>query len=341
MQQFASDNYSGVCPEAMQYLEKANEGHEPAYGNDRWTAETCEYFREIFQADCDVYFVFNGTAANSLALSTYCKPYHSVICTDFAHIETDECGAPEFFSHGAKILLSPGGDGKLTYDGIEKIVHRRTDIHYPKPKAVSVTQATEVGTVYSHEQLLEVQRAAREFDLKIHMDGARFANAVAEMDVEPATITRDVGVDVLCLGGSKNGLAMGDAIVFFNRADSEEFGYRCKQSGQLASKMRYISAQWLGILQNNAWLKHAGHANHCARYLESQLRQLPELAILFPRQANSVFVSMPPALIRGLNEKGWLFYTFIGAGGARLMCSWDTHESTIDRFIADIKSLLV
>lgn len=164
--------------DAMQYLEKANEGHEPAYGNDRWTAETCEYFREIFQADCDVYFVFNGTAANSLALSTYCKPYHSVICTDFAHIETDECGAPEFFSHGAKILLSPGGDGKLTYDGIEKIVHRRTDIHYPKPKAVSVTQATEVGTVYSHEQLLEVQRAAREFDLKIHMDGFETANLI-------------------------------------------------------------------------------------------------------------------------------------------------------------------
>lgn len=338
MQQFASDNYSGVCPEVMEYLQKVNHGHEPAYGNDRYTEEACELFREVFQSDCEVFFVFNGTAANSLALSAYCRPYHSVICSNFAHIETDECGAPEFFSHGSKILLSPSDDGKLTYKGIEEVVNKRKDIHYPKPKIVSVTQTTELGTVYRAHELNEVHRATKEFDLKLHMDGARFSNAVASLEVSPAAITKDVGVDVLCLGGSKNGLALGDAIVFFNRADADEFAYRCKQSGQLASKMRFISAQWLGILKNNAWINYARHANNSAKYLEECLKKIPEISLLFPCEANSVFVQMREQVIATLRLKGWQFYTFIGAGGARLMCSWDTQTETIDAFIQDLKA---
>lgn len=340
MQHFASDNYSGVCPEAMEYLTKVNDGHEPAYGNDRYTRETCDLFREVFDADCEVFFVFNGTAANSLSLATYCKPYHSVIASSFAHIETDECGAPEFFSHGSKILLSPSDDGKLSYQGIEDIVNKRNDIHYPKPKVVSVTQATELGTIYSKEELVDIKNATDAFDLKLHMDGARFANAVAELNVSPAEITRDVGVDVLCMGGSKNGLALGDAIVFFNKEDAEEFAYRCKQSGQLASKMRYISAQWLGILKDGAWLRHARHANECAAYMEQQILQIPELKLLVPRQANSVFVELPQDVRENMLSKGWLFYTFIGAGGARLMCSWDTDKARIDELIGDLKSCL-
>ncbi len=340
MQQFASDNYSGVCPEVMEYLVKVNSGHEPAYGNDRWTKEACNLFREIFEADCEVFFVFNGTAANSLALATYCQPYHSVICSSVAHIETDECGAPEFFSHGAKILLSQSDDGKLNYDSIRDIVKKRTDIHYPKPKIVSITQTTELGTVYTQEQLHEIKRATDEFDLKLHMDGARFANAIATLGVSPATITRDAGVDVLCIGGSKNGLALGDAVVFFNREDAAEFAYRCKQAGQLASKMRYISAQWLGLLKNNKWLEYGKHANECAAYLEQQLKSIEELSLLFPREANAVFVKLEERIIYAMSEKGWQFYTFIGAGGVRLMCAWDTQFETIDNFISDVKHCL-
>ncbi|WP_018013956.1 threonine aldolase family protein [Teredinibacter turnerae] len=340
MQQFASDNYAGMCPEALAYLEKANGGHVPAYGEDPYTEEVCERFRAIFNHDCEVFFVFNGTAANSLALSTYCKPYHSVICSEFAHIETDECGAPEFFSHGSKILTAAGEQGRLGYEGIASVVHKRSDVHYPKPKVVSVTQATELGTVYDVNQLRNVQRAAQDFDLKIHMDGARFANALAELKATPAEVTHEVGVDVLCLGGTKNGLAVGDAVIFFNRDDAAEFDYRCKQSGQLASKMRFISAQWLGILENDAWLKYGEHANNCAIQLESELKKIDELELLFPRQANSVFVNLPEHVRNGLAAKGWRFYTFIGAGGVRLMCSWNTQPESITNFIRDLKGLL-
>lgn len=340
MQHFASDNYAGLCPEALAYLSKANSGHAPAYGEDPWTHDVCEQFRALFKRDCDVFFVFNGTAANSLAIATYCKPYHSVICSEYAHIETDECGAPEFFSHGSKILPSNAADGRLSYEGIASLVHKRSDVHYPKPKLVSITQATEVGTVYHPEHLREIQRAARDFNLKIHMDGARFANAVAELNMSPAELTHELGVDVLCWGGTKNGLAVGDAVIFFNRDDAAEFDYRCKQSGQLASKMRFISAQWLGILQNDAWLKYASHANQCAAYLEQQLRQIEGVELLFPREANSVFINLPETVIQALYQKGWRFYTFIGAGGVRLMCSWDTQPESIDRFIADLKTLL-
>ena len=341
MQQFASDNYSGVCPEAMQYFNKANDGHESAYGNDRWTREVCELFRDIFDADCEVFFVFNGTAANSLAISTYCQPYHSVICSDFAHIETDECGAPEFFSHGSKILLGESENGKLAAKSIEQIVNKRTDIHYPKPKVVSITQTTELGTVYSKQELADIHNVVTSCQLKLHMDGARFANALAALNVKPKEITQAAGVDVLCLGGSKNGLALGDAIVFFNKHDAEEFGYKCKQAGQLASKMRYISAQWLGILKNDVWIKYARHANDCARYLEQQLREIPELTILFPREANAVFVTLPPCVMENINQKGWHFYTFVGPGGARLMCSWDTQKETIDQLIKDLKTAVI
>ncbi len=341
MHQFASDNYSGMCPEVMQYLEKVNSGHEPSYGNDKWTKEVCELFRETFNADCEVFFVFNGTAANSLSLATYCQPYHSIVCSDVAHIETDECGAPEFFSHGSKLLLGATENGKLNYDSIQQVVNKRSDIHYPKPKVVSITQTTEVGTVYKPNELLEIKKSVNDFDLNFHMDGARFANAVASLEVAPCAISKDVGVDVLCLGGSKNGLAFGDAVVFFNREDADEFAYRCKQSGQLASKMRYISAQWLGILKNNTWLKYAKHANQCALYLEQELTKIPEAVLLFPREANSVFVTLPETVIVKMHKKGWMFYTFIGAGGARLMCSWDTTPKDIDAFITDLKQCLL
>jgi threonine aldolase len=335
--QFASDNYSGICPEAIEAMAAANRGHACSYGEDAWTARCCDLLREFFETHCDVFFTFNGTAANSLAIACLCQSYHSVICHETAHLETDECGAPEFFSNGTKILTVSGLDGKLDLAAVERTVRRRQDIHYPKPRALSITQATELGTVYSVNELQAIGELARKLGLAIHMDGARLANALATLKVAPKDITWKIGVDVLCLGATKNGLAAGEAVIFFNRAKAAEFDYRCKQAGQLGSKMRFIAAPWIAVLETGAYLRHAEHANQCAALLERGLRSIPGIRIMFPRQANSVFVQFPPETAEALQARGWHFYTFIGLGGARLMCSWDTTESDVNAFLADIR----
>ncbi|WP_168015954.1 threonine aldolase family protein [Halomonas salinarum] len=336
----ASDNTSGICPEAMEYLLEANRSDDLAYGNDSWTERAADSFRELFDYDCDAFFVFNGTAANSLTLAAMGRSYHSVICHELAHIETDECGGPEFFSNGAKLLTSPGENGKLTPEGIEALVTKRSDIHYPKPRVISLTQATEVGTLYSLDELRAIRAMADKHDLRLHMDGARFANACAALNVSPAELTWQVGIDALCFSGTKNGMAMGEAILFFNRELSEDFAYRCKQAGQLASKMRFIAAPWLGLLESGAWRTNAEHANAMARYLADGLLGLPGVHAMFPTQANSVFVSLPPAAIAHLKASGWTFYTFIGAGGARFVCSWNTSTQLLDVLLGDIREAL-
>jgi len=338
--QFASDNNSGICPEAWTALAEANQGHARGYGDDPWTERAADLVREVFETSCDVFFVFNGTAANSLALASLCHSYHSILCHEIAHVETDECGAPEFFSNGTKVLLLSGEHGKINPTEIERTVRRREDIHFPKPRAVSVTQATEVGTVYSIAELKAVWSKCKSLRLRLHMDGARFANAVVSLGVKPREITWEAGVDVLCFGGTKNGTHVGDAVVFFNRELAAEFDYRCKQAGQLASKMRFLAAPWVGLLQDGAWLTHAAHANSIAALLHEELVRLPEIKILFPRQANSVFAELPPAVINGLRERGWIFYTFIGRGGCRFMCSWDNTAEDVNAFVADLKALL-
>lgn len=219
---FASDNYAGICPEAWSAMQRANEGHHCAYGDDRWTQRAIEYFRQVFETACEVFFVFNGTAANSLALASLCQSYHGVVCSDTAHIETDECGAPKFFSNGSKLLLAPSADGKITPTAIRELVVKRSDIHYPKPWVVSITQATELGTVYSVAQVRAISATCKELGLLLHMDGARFANACANGDATPAEMTWKAGVDVLCLGGTKNGMAVGEAIVFFDPAKAQD-----------------------------------------------------------------------------------------------------------------------
>ena len=338
--QFASDNYAGLCPEAAAAMEQANAGHERSYGDDRWTGQASDLIRDVFETDCEVFFVFNGTAANSLSLASLCQSYHSILCHELAHVETDECGAPEFFSNGTKMLLVPGLNGKIDPSGVERMVKKRTDIHFPKPRVVSVTQATEVGTVYSPDELKAVWSKAKSFNLRMHMDGARFANAVASLGCAPKEISWQAGVDVLCFGGTKNGMALGEAVVFFNRELAAEFEYRCKQAGQLASKMRFLSAPWVGMLKNGAWLRHAAHANAMAARLEDALRELSGVTLLFPRQANGVFAELPRKTIEGLWARGWMFYTFIGAGGCRFMCSWDTQPEDVDALVSDLRTLL-
>lgn len=339
MQHFASDNYAGICPEALQALIEANVDHAPAYGDDEWTSRVSDRLRELFATDCDVYFAFNGTAANSLALAALCQSYHSVICHEVAHVETDECGGPEFFSNGSKLLTAGGDNGKLTPESVLEVIVRRDDIHYPKPKVVTLTQSTEVGTVYRPDEVAAIADMAHRHGLNVHMDGARFSNAVASLGVAPADITWRAGVQVLCFGGTKMGLPVGEAIVFFDRALSEDFARRCKQAGQLASKMRFLSAPWLGILDNDSWVRHARNANAMARRLANGLATIPGTALMFPVESNSVFVNLPPAMIEGLRERGWRFYTFIGAGGARFMCAWDTTEESVDALLADLRAL--
>ena len=339
LRHFASDNYGGICPEAWAAMAEANAGHAPGYGDDRWTAEAADLLRETFETDCEVFFVFNGTSANSLALASLCQSYHSILCHETAHVETDECGAPEFFSNGTKVLTVGGARGKLEPAGIDHMVQRRADLHYPKPRVVSVTQATELGTVYAVDELKAIWSRAKTHGLRIHMDGARFANAVAALGVRPKEITWQAGVDVLCFGGTKNGMAVGEAVVFFDRALAAEFDYRCKQAGQLASKMRFLAAPWVGMLRGGAWLRHGRHANEMAALLEASLRELG-LELLHPREANAVFVALPGDAAAQLRAKGWRFYDFIGSGGSRLMCAWDTTPDDVRAFAADLAAVL-
>lgn len=339
-QQFASDNYAGICPEALAALTAANAGHAPAYGEDEWTRRVSDRLRALFETDCDVYFAFNGTAANSLALASLCQSYHSVICHELAHVDTDECGGPEFFSNGSKLLPAKGEGGKLTPAAVEEVIARRSDIHYPKPRVVTLTQATEVGTVYRPAEIAAIAELAHRHQLRVHMDGARFANAVASLGVSPADVTWRAGVDVLCFGGTKMGLPVGEAVVFFDRALAEDFAYRCKQAGQLASKMRFLSAPWLGMLEDDVWLRHARHANAMARRLADGLATISGTRLLFPVEANGVFAELPAAAIDGLRKRGWRFYTFIGAGGARFMCAWDTTPERVDALLADLRALV-
>lgn len=254
-QQFASDNYSGICPEALEYIQNANIADVPSYGDDDWTTKASELLRDFFEIDCEVFFVFNGTAANSLALASLCQSYHSIICADLAHVETDECGAPEFFSNGSKILLGSTIYGKLQAESISNLITKRTDVHYPKPKVISLTQSSEVGTTYKIDELIEIRHLADKHAMKIHVDGARFSNALVSTGSTAAELSWKAGVDVLCFGGTKNGLSVGEAVVFFNKELANEFEFRCKQSGQLASKMRFLSCQWVALLESGGWKK--------------------------------------------------------------------------------------
>jgi len=336
-EQFASDNYSGACPEVLHALNEANQGYARAYGDDVYTKAAADGLRALFGVPCEVFFVFNGTAANSLALASLCQSYHSVVCHELSHIETDECGAPQFFSNGMKLLLSKESDGKITPASITRLVTKRTDLHYPKPKVVSLTQSTETGMVYSLEELRAIKACAKTHGLKLHIDGARLANALASLHVSPKTFVEESGVDVLSFGGTKNGMFLGEAVVFFDKALAEDFEYRCKQAGQLASKMRYISAQWLGLLKDDVWLKNARHANAMAAYFSEAVARIEGVKLLFPAQSNAVFIELDPKRIEKLAQEGWLFYTFIGTGGVRFVFSWDATKARVDALIETIK----
>lgn len=334
---FASDNTAGICPEAFAALQEVNLEAASSYGEDKWTRQLCAQVREMFETDCEVFVVFNGSAANGLALAQLCRSFHSIICHEHAHIATDECGGPEFLSGGAKLLPIGGAKAKLDLAQVEETLVRQRDLHSPKPRVLSVTQSTEFGTVYTRDELSVIAEFARVRSLHLHMDGARFANALATLACAPKEITWQLGVDILCFGGTKNGTGAGELVVFFQKELAREFDYRAKQAGQLASKMRFLSAPWSAVLRDDVWLKNARQANDSAEFLATRLQETGVCQLAFPREANAVFARMPDPLVTALHERGWHFYKFLEPDIYRLMCSWATNEKALQDFLDDVK----
>lgn len=334
---FASDNTAGFSPAVITALQEANAGYSASYGEDSWTARLREKVRDIFETDCESYLVFNGTAANALALAQICQSFHGIVCHRNAHIQTDECGAPEFFTKGSKLFLVGGDAGKIDLSEAASIVNGLPELHAHKPRVVSITQATELGTAYTRKEIEAVSEFARQRKMLVHMDGARFASAVTSLNCAPKEITWQVGVDVLCLGGTKNGLAAGELVIFFTRDLGREFDYRQKQAGQLASKTRFLAAPWCEFLEKGIWLQNAKHANRMALTLADRLKLELKLTPVLPVEANSVFVAISDPNVNEVRRRGWHFYKFIEPDIYRLMCSWATTEAEIDEFVADLR----
>lgn len=335
--QFTSDNTAALCPEAWAALEEANRDEAVvSYGDDEWTKRACDRVRELFETECDVYFAFNGTAANALAMAQLCQPFHSVFCHEHAHIENDECGACEFFTRGSKLIPTRGQNGKIDLNEVKTALARQHELHSHKPRVISITQATELGTVYTVDEIGEISAFARERQMLLHMDGARFANAVATLGCAPKDVTWRAGVDVLCFGGIKNGLAVGELVIFFDKERAREFDYRAKQAGQLASKMRFLAAPWLGLLTNDIWLRNARRANSAARKLADAIRGC-SVEVTFPTEANAVFFRLDDSAVRILREEGWDFYKFIEPDIYRLMCAWSVSDAAIEEFTAALR----
>jgi threonine aldolase len=328
---FASDNNAGVHPEILEAIARANQGHVVAYGDDPYTRSAIAKFEEHFGPGIDVFFTFNGTGANVLGLQALNRPYHAVLCSEYAHIYTDECGAPEKHT-GCKLIPLPHENGKITLDSVRHAYHGIGDQHHVQARVISITQSTEMGTVYQPEEIQALASFAHENSMFLHMDGARIANAAASLGQTLRQATRDLGVDVLSFGGTKNGIMGGEAVVFFNRALSPDFLYLRKQGMQLASKMRFIAAQFEALLTNDLWRRNAGHANRMARLLESELRRIPEVKVVWKVEANGVFAQIPRHAVDKIKAR-YFFYMWIEEECiVRWMCSFDTTEEDVKDF---------
>lgn len=334
---FASDNYAGIHPEILQAIVNANHDHVPAYGGDHYTEEAIEKFREHFGLEAEVFFVFNGTAANVTSLMAINKSYQAILCAERAHIQMDECGAPEKFI-GSKLILLSTAEGKISVASLKPHLERLHDQHAVQPHVISISQSTEYGTVYKPDEIKALADFAHAHHMFLHMDGARICNAAVSLQLELRQITKEVGVDVLSFGGTKNGMMLGEAVIFFNKTLAQEFQFIRKQSMQLASKMRFIATQFHALLSNDLWKHNALHANKMAHILAKKLMTFSNIKVTHPVDANALFVIMPKALINHLQKK-YNFYIWDEAlSEVRLMTSFDTTEEEIKTFIADIDS---
>ena len=328
---FASDNNAGVHPEILEAISRANRGHVVAYGDDPYTSSAVEKFEEHFGSGIAVFFTFNGTGANVLSLQALTRPFHSVLCSSFAHISTDECGAPEKHT-GCKLIPLPQQNGKITVESVREAYHGIGDEHHSQPRVISITQSTEMGTVYQPEEIQALARFAHEHGMFLHVDGARIANAAASLGQSLREATRDLGVDVLSFGGTKNGILGGEAVVFFRPELSGDFLYLRKQGMQLASKMRFIAAQFEALLTDGLWRRSAEHANRMARLLEKEVSRIPGVKVVWKVEANGVFAQIPRHAIDKIKEH-YFFYMWIEEECiVRWMCSFDTSEEDIRDF---------
>jgi threonine aldolase len=334
---FASDNNAGVHPKVLQAVAAVNRGHVVGYGDDPYTEAAVRKFKQHFGSDVEVFIVFNGTAANCLSLKALTESYHAVICADGAHIYTDECGAPEKFL-GCKLIPIPTPDGKLTVESVRHAYHGIGDQHHVQPRVISITQASEMGTVYTAREVRDLARFAHRHNMFLHMDGARIANAAVSLGLTLREATRDLGVDVLSFGGTKNGAMGAEAVVFFDKKFSRDFLYRRKQGMQLASKMRYISAQLEALLSNNLWRKNAQQANRMAALLQKEVSKIPQVKIVYKVEANGVFAQIPRQAIARLQKRYFFYVWHEEISVVRWMCSFDTTEKDVKdfaRFVAE------
>jgi threonine aldolase len=329
---FASDNNASVHPKVMEALASVNSEHTISYGDDVYTEETIKLFKQVFEHELDMFFVYNGTGANVVALQALTRPYQAVICAKTAHINTDECGAPEKHT-GCKLLPVDTPDGKLTKSMIAKFLHAVGDQHHSQPRVVSITQSSEMGTLYSIEELKDICDFAHANNLLVHLDGARIANAAAALNCNFADITWKVGVDVLSFGGTKNGLMFGEAVIFFNRNLASSAPFIRKQTAQLHSKMRFISAQFKAYLEDELWRQNALHANKMAAILAKKVVKIPNVQLTQKVQVNSIFAIIPKEKIKELQEKSFFYVWNEETSEVRWMTSFDTSENDIDNFI--------
>jgi len=341
---FGSDNWAGTAPEIMEAMVRANEGVVPAYGSDPITEQARARFSEIFERDVAVYFVSTGGAANGLALSVLSPPYGMILAHEESHIQMDECAGPEFLTGGAKILPLSGFAAKLTpetvLNGLRGFPERPP--HGAPAQVLSLTQATECGAVYTCAELSALCSIAHDNDLKVHLDGARFTNALISLDCTPAEMSWKAGVDVLCFGGTKNGCLAAEAVVFFNPDDAKDFEFRRKRAGHLWSKQRFISAQFNGYFENDLWLRLARQANDKAQQLSGQLAEIEGVKVWYPTQANEVFVSFPEGVVDKLRDQGATFYPWVTPGDPadgtmqRLICSYATKDIEVKNLLSRV-----
>ena len=338
MKSFASDNYSGIHPEVFEAIQLANSHHQISYGDDTFTSDAVQLFEKEF-GNVSVLFSFNGTGANVICLKCCTLPFHAVICSDLAHIHVDECGAPTQ-SIGCSLLPIPTTDGKLTPELIKPLLSRLGNVHHTQPKVISISQSTEVGTIYSIEELKALCRFAHDNDMYVHLDGARISNAVAALGVTLKEATVDCGVDIMSFGGTKNGLMMGEAVLVFNDKLKANAPYFQKQSAQLFSKNRFIATQFKALLSNDLWLRMATHANKMAQLLSAEIKQLPGVTITRKVQANAVFAIIPQKAIEPLQAKYPFYIWDEETLELRWMCSFDTTEEDIENFVSTLRDLL-
>ena len=331
LRSFASDNNASVHPAVLAAIAAANRGHVVGYGDDAYTAAAVRKIRQHFGSDVEAFFVFNGTAANVLGLKALTESYHAVLCTDCAHIYTDECGAPERFT-GCKLIALPAPNGKLTVAAAGHAYHGIGDEHHVQPRGISITQATELGTVYQPQEIKALARFAHSRGMFLHMDGARIANAAVSLRQNLRQATRDLGVDVLSFGGTKNGIMGGEAIVFFDAKLARNFKFVRKQGMQLASKMRFIAAQFEALLSHDLWKKNAAQSNQMAQLLEKRLRKMSKVKIVYPVEANGVFVQVPRPAVAKLKKRYFFYVWNEETSVVRWMCSFDTTKEDVEKF---------